>query len=260
MTTTSMPALFLGHGAPPLQEDRLWVAELKAWAARLPRPKAILIVSAHWESAPLTIGATSTVPLIYDFYGFPNHYYEQQYASPGAPELAASVRKLLAGQETIAEQPKRGLDHGAYVPLAVMFPEADIPVLQISLPTQDPARLVKIGEKLKTLRDEGVLIIGSGFMTHGLPYLNWAAGYDQAPPKWSAEFDSWVANALRDGDLETLLRYRDTAPALRYAHPTVDHLLPMYVTLGAATQPDAPVSTEIDGFWLGLSKRSFAVA
>lgn len=260
MTNTTMPALFLGHGAPPLQEDRLWVAELKAWAARLPRPKAILIVSAHWESAPLTIGATSTVPLIYDFGGFARHYYEQQYAAPGAPELAASVRKLLAGSEPITEQPKRGLDHGAYVPLAVMFPEADIPVLQISLPTQDPARLLKIGEKLKTLRDEGVLIIGSGFMTHGLPYLNWSGGYDQPAPKWSAEFDSWAADALRTGDLETLLRYRDTAPALRFAHPTVDHLLPMYVTLGAATQSDAPVSTEIEGFWLGLSKRSFAVA
>ena len=259
MTNTTMPAVYLGHGAPPLQEDRLWVAELKAWAGRLPRPKAILMVSAHWESAPLTIGATSTVPLIYDFGGFPRHYYEQQYAAPGAPELAASVRKLLNGVEPIAEQSQRGLDHGAYVPLAVMYPNADIPVLQISLPTQNPVRLLKIGEKLKTLRHEGVLIIGSGFMTHGLPYVNWSAGMDQAPPKWSAEFDSWAEQALRTGDLEALLRYRETAPALRYAHPTADHLLPMYVTLGAATRPDAPVQTEIEGFWLGLSKRSFSV-
>lgn len=236
------------------------MAELQAWAGRLPKPKAILIVSAHWESAPLTIGATSTVPLIYDFGGFPRHYYEQQYAAPGAPELAASVRKLLNGVEPISEQPKRGLDHGAYVPLAVMYPNADIPVLQISIPTQDPARLLTIGQKLKTLRDDGVLIIGSGFMTHGLPYVNWSAGMDQAPPKWSAEFDNWAEQALRTGDLESLLRYRETAPALRYAHPTADHLLPMYVTLGAATQSDAPVQTEIEGFWLGLSKRSFSVS
>lgn len=257
--TTTMPSLFLGHGAPPLQEDRLWVAELKAWAGRLPTPTAILIVSAHWESAPLTIGATSTVPLIYDFSGFPRHYYEQQYAAPGAPDLAERVRKLLSGIESIAEQPKRGLDHGAYVPLAVMFPAADIPVLQISLPTQDPTRLVQMGERLKPLRDEGVLIIGSGFMTHGLPYLNWSAGVAQEPPAWSAEFDQWAAEALQHGDLDTLIRYRTTSPSLRFAHPTVDHLLPMYVTLGTATQPDAPVSTEIEGFWLGLSKRSFAV-
>lgn len=258
--TTTMPSIYLGHGAPILQDDPLWVAELKAWAGRLPRPKAILIVSAHWESAPLTIGATITVPLIYDFGGFPQRFYQQQYAAPGAPDLAASVRKLLAGTETIAEQPGRGLDHGAYVPLAVMFPNADIPVLQISLPTQDPARLLRVGEKLRTLREEGVLIIGSGFLTHGLPYMNWGAGIDQAPPKWSAEFDDWAARALASGDLETLLNFRETAPALRYAHPTVDHLLPMYVTLGTATQTDAPVQTEIDGFWLGLSKRSFAVA
>ena len=255
-----MPALYLGHGAPILQDDAQWVAELGAWGARLPRPQAILIVSAHWESAPLAIGATTTVPLVYDFYGFPRHYYEQRYAAPGAPELAASVRKLLAGTETVVDRPDRGLDHGAYVPLALMFPAADIPVLQISLPAQDPIRLIAIGEKLRTLRNEGVLVIGSGFMTHGLPYLNWSAGIDQAPPAWSAEFDAWAAEALHNGDIETLVRFRETAPALPYAHPTLDHLLPMFVTLGAAARPGVPVTTEIDGFWLGLSKRSFSVA
>ncbi len=260
MTTNTMPALYLGHGAPPLQDDRLWVAELQQWSRDLPRPKAILIVSAHWESAPLTIGATSTVPLIYDFYGFPQKYYSQQYRAPGAPELAASVRALLSDLEPVSEQPNRGLDHGAYVPLAVMYPDADIPVLQMSMPSLDPERLFRIGEQLRTLRDQGVLIIGSGFMTHGLPYVNWGAGFDQAPPAWSVEFDGWADQALRAGDVETLLRYRQTAPALRYAHPTVDHLAPMYVTLGASTDAHAPVESEIEGYWLGLSKRSFAVA
>ncbi len=258
--TTVMPALYLGHGAPPLQDDARWVAELGAWAGTLPRPTAILIVSAHWESAPLTIGATTTVPLVYEFYGFPERYYRQQYAAPGAPDLAASVRALLTGLESVAEQPGRGLDHGAYVPLAVMYPEADIPVLQISMPSLDPERLLRLGERLRPLREQGVLIIGSGFMTHGLPYVNWAAGMDQAPPRWSAEFDTWADEALRAGDLETLLRFRETAPALRYAHPTVDHLAPMFITLGAATDPGASVSSAIEGFWLGLSKRSFAVA
>ncbi len=260
MTTNTMPALYLGHGAPPLQDDRLWVAELQQWSRELPRPNAILIVSAHWESAPLTIGATTTVPLIYDFYGFPPKYYNQQYRAPGAPALAASVRSLLSPQETVSEQPNRGLDHGAYVPLAVMYPEADIPVLQMSMPSLEPERLFGIGEQLRTLREEGVLIIGSGFMTHGLPYVNWSAGFDQAPPAWSSEFDAWADNALRTGDIETLLRYRQTAPALRYAHPTVDHLAPMYVTLGASSDAHAPIESQIDGYWLGLSKRSFAVA
>ena len=258
--TMSMPALYLGHGAPPLQDDAQWVAELRHWAEGLPRPKAILIVSAHWESAPFTIGATTPVPLVYDFYGFPKRYYEQQYAAPGAPELAASVRGLLSDVEPVAEQPNRGLDHGAYVPLAIMYPDADIPVLQVSMPSLDPERLFRIGERLRTLRKQGVLIIGSGFMTHGLPYVNWAAGIDQTPPRWSADFDTWADEALRAGDLETLLRFRDTAPALRYAHPTVDHFAPMFVTLGAATDPEAPIASAIEGFWLGLSKRSFAVA
>lgn len=257
---TLMPSLYVGHGAPILQDDRLWVSELQAWARDIPTPKAILMVSAHWESAPLSIGATTTVPLIYDFGGFPQRFYQQQYAAPGAPSLAASVKALLKDIETVVDQPNRGLDHGAYVPLAVMFPEANIPVLQISIPSSDPVRLFRIGERLKTLRAEGVLIIGSGFMTHGLPYINWSAGIDQAPPKWSAEFDAWANDALRTGDVETLLRYRETAPALQYAHPTVDHLVPMYVTLGTATDATAPVASTIEGFWLGLSKRSFAVA
>lgn len=260
MTTSNMPALYLGHGAPILQDDPVWVGELQAWAGRLPRPKAILVISAHWESAPLAIGATSTVPLFYDFAGFPQRFYAQQYAAPGAPELAASVRSLLSGVETVVDQPKRGLDHGAYVPLAVMWPEADIPVLQISMPSLEPERLLRIGEKLRTLRDEGVLIMGSGFMTHGLPYLDWSGGLYQAPPTWSSEFDDWAARALATGDVDTLVRFRETAPALRFAHPTLDHFAPMFVTLGAGLQHDAPVQTEIEGFWLGLSKRSFAVA
>lgn len=260
MTTNTLPALYLGHGAPPLQDDALWVSQLQQWSRDLPRPKAILVVSAHWESAPLAIGATSTVPLIYDFYGFPSKYYKQQYRAPGAPELGSSVRALLSAIEPVTDQPDRGLDHGAYVPLAVMYPDADIPVLQMSMPSLDPERLFRIGQQLRTLREDGVLIIGSGFMTHGLPYVNWGAGIDQAPPAWSAEFDAWADQALRNGDVETLLRYRETAPALRYAHPTVDHLAPMYVTLGAASDPHAAVESTIEGYWLGLSKRSFAVA
>src|SRR5437870_7929466 len=130
-----MPTLYIGHGAPPLVDDPLWVAQLAAWAKALPRPTAVLIVSAHWENAPLAIGATRTgTPLIYDFGGFPERYYRAQYRSPGAPELAADVRPLLS-DHPVAEQPDHGLDPRASAPLTVMYPDADVPVLQVSVPT-----------------------------------------------------------------------------------------------------------------------------
>ena len=131
-----MPVVYLSHGAPPLVDDELWVSQLKAWAADLPVPKAILVVSAHWEAAPLTIGSTTTeTPLTYDFWGFPEHYYATTYDAPGAPDLAAQVEALMPDDEPVAHDPDRRLDHGAYVPLTVMYPDATIPVLQISLPT-----------------------------------------------------------------------------------------------------------------------------
>jgi 4,5-DOPA dioxygenase extradiol len=254
----TMPALYLGHGAPPLVDDELWTSQLAAWSADLPRPTAILVVSAHWESAPLTIGATAdAAPLTYDFGGFPERYYRTTYASPGAPDLAVKVKKLVA--EPVAEQPRRGLDHGAYVPLTVMYPDADIPVLQISMPTLDPDRLLALGRRLAPLRDEGVLIIGSGFLTHGLPFLR-DFSVDQTPQGWSSEFDAWAGEALARGAIDELADFRNRAPGMPYAHPTIEHFAPMFVTLGAASNPDDAPDQRIDGFWIGLSKRSFQVA
>jgi 4,5-DOPA dioxygenase extradiol len=252
-----MPAIYLGHGAPPLVDDPLWVVQLEAWARALPSPRAILMVSAHWESAPLTIGATQDgVPLVYDFGGFAERYYRARYPSPGAPGLAAQVRELLDELEPVTDLPGRGLDHGAYVPLSVMYPDAGIPVLQISMPSLDPERLLEIGRALRPLRDEGILIIGSGFLTHGLPFLQ-DFRFDAPPPGWSAEFDHWAAEALDSGDIDALLNFR-SAPAARYAHPTTEHFAPLFVTLGAADAA-VPVTT-ITGYWLGLAKRSIQVA
>ncbi len=253
-----MPAIYLGHGAPPLVDDPLWVTQLEGWARALPRPRAILMVSAHWEAAPLTIGATRDgVPLIYDFGGFAERYYHARYPAPGSPDLAARIGGLLAGSEPVADQPDRGLDHGAYVPLTVMYPDADIPVLQVSMPTLDPARLMSIGAKLRPLRDEGVLIIGSGFLTHGLPFLR-EFRFNAAPPGWSTEFDQWAGEALDSGDIDALAGFR-RAPGARYAHPTTEHFAPLFVTLGA-TDAAAPPVTTITGYWLGLAKRSVQVA
>ncbi len=252
------PALYIGHGAPPLLDDALWSSQLSAWGNELVRPTAILVVSAHWESAPLTLGSTSgTTPLIYDFGGFAPRFYDLQYRAPGAPDLAARIKALL--NEPVAEQPNRGLDHGAYIPLLKMFPNADIPVLQMSIPTHDPEKLFAIGKKLAPLREEGVLIIGSGFLTHGLPFLR-DFSIDATPPGWSVEFDLWAQEVLSRGAVDELMNYKSLAPGMPYAHPTVEHFAPIFITLGAATQADAAPETTIDGYWMGLSKRSFQVA
>ena len=260
MTDGRMPALYLGHGAPPLVDDELWTSQLRAWAGDLPRPRSILMISAHWESAPLTLGATDTgVPLIYDFGGFAPRYYQATYPAPGAPELAAAVEALMPDTEPVVRQGSRGLDHGAYVPLTVMYPEADVPVLQMSLPSMDPTRLLDLGKRLAAQRDEGVLKVGSGFLTHGLPFLrDWTP--DAKAPGWSKEFDAWAGEALSRGDVDTLAAFHDKAPGMPYAHPTVEHFAPLFVTLGAASDQHAAPTQVIDGFWLGLAKRSVQVA
>ncbi|KAA5837311.1 class III extradiol ring-cleavage dioxygenase [Saccharopolyspora hirsuta] len=247
-----MPTLYLSHGAPPLADDPQWPGQLADWSARLPRPKAILVISAHWEEAPLAIGATSTVPLVYDFWGFPERYYAVQYAAPGAPELADRVRALLRGPDTpVQDFPDRGLDHGAYVPLVEMYPDADVPVLQISMPTLEPERLMHLGRALAPLRDEGVLIVGSGFFTHNLSALR-----EPGTPSWSVEFDDWGRQALEAHDVDALLDFRHKAPAGQLAHPRTEHFAPLFVALGAAGDDLTAQQVAIDGFWWGLAKRS----
>lgn len=250
----AMPVLYLSHGAPPLADDARWTGQLANWASDLPKPRAILVVSAHWEAAPLTIGATSTRPLVYDFWGFPERYYQVSYPAPGAPELAGEVRNLLGGE--VAEDPSRGLDHGAYVPLVEMFPAADVPVLQVSMPTLDPRELHRIGQRLAPLRDSGVLIVGSGFFTHNLREMNPMSGAaDAPPPGWSVEFDHWGDEVLVAGDIDALLDFQHKAPAPSRAHPRTEHFAPLFVALGAGEQAGAP-RTVVDGFWYGLAKRS----
>lgn len=256
----TMPALYLGHGAPTLLEDALWTAELRSLAGRLPRPKGILIVSAHWESAPLSLSASGPgTELVYDFGGFAPHYYRMRYDTPDASALRDRIKALMPHTEPVHEHTARGLDHGAWVPLKVMYPDADIPVVQMSMPTHDPGRLMVIGARLRELRDEGVLVIGSGFLTHGLPFLRDFRA-DAPAPGWSKDFDAWAAEALSRGDVDTLASYRDLAPGMPYAHPTVEHYTPLFITLGASTDAATPGEQVIDGFWMGLAKRSLLVA
>jgi 4,5-DOPA dioxygenase extradiol len=181
------------------------------------------------------------------------------YPSPGAPQLADRVAALSPDGEAVHRDETRRLDHGAYVPLTVMYPDADIPTLQISMPSLEPEYLLDMGRRLAELRDEGVLIIGSGFTTHGLPFLT-DNRPDAPAPTWSSEFDAWAHERFVAGDLEGLLRFRTEAPGMPYAHPRIEHFSPLFVTLGAATDPETPPEEPIDGFWIGLAKRSIIAA
>lgn len=260
MNDLVLPSLYISHGAPMLLDDELWTSQLAAWSANLPKPNAILIVSAHWESAPISISSTAAnTPLIYDFGGFAPKFYQMQYATPDSGWLGDMVAKLMPDNEPLHRHTTRGLDHGAWVPLRVMYPDADIPVLQLSMPTSDPVKLLDLGKRLRALREEGVLVIGSGFMTHGLPYIrDWRP--EAAAPGWSADFDHWAQEALARGDVDTLIDYRNSAPGMPYAHPTVEHFTPLFISLGAASNPENIAETKIDGYFMGLAKRSFEVA
>jgi len=253
-SSAKMPVIFAAHGAPMLLEDTIWVSEFASWAANLPKPKSILTVSAHWEQRPAALGATQTVPLIYDFYGFPKHFYETKYPAPGAPALAMRVRELFRERTIpIADEPERGLDHGAYIPLVAMYPGADIPVLQLSLPGLDPSSLFEMGQALAPLREEGVLVFGSGFLTHNMQYA-----FRRGIPEWAREFDDWVANALTQFDVDGLKDFRARAPGAKLAHPTWEHYAPVLVAAGAAGTERPSTTFPISGWWMdsAFTKRS----
>jgi 4,5-DOPA dioxygenase extradiol len=239
-----------------LLEDNEWMEQLANWSKSLPRPKSILMVSAHWEHRPIALGATKPVPLVYDFYGFPKRFYETQYEAPGAPELAAHVRDLLREKAIpFVDEPTRGLDHGAYVPLVAMYPEAQIPVLLISLPSLVPGNLIEFGRALAPLREAGVLIFGSGFLTHNMSYA-----FSEGVPSWAKEFDDWVSTAISKVDLDALGNFQAKAPAAKLALPTWEHYAPLLVAAGAAVNgKSAPsVAFPISGWWMNtpFTKRS----
>lgn len=255
-----LPALYLSHGAPPVFDDSHWMDQLFRWSLTMPKPKGVLIVSAHWESAPLMLSSPERgTPLVYDFAGFAPVYFQMTYPTPDANQLADRVAALMPDNEHVHHHASRGLDHGAWVPLKVMYPFADVPVVQMSMPTHDPQRLFDIGRRLRPLRDEGILVIGSGFMTHGLRYATRDMLFENRIPGWSAEFDAWVADALARGDLETLSSYHQ-APGMPYAHPTVEHFTPLFIAIGASTDPASAPKTVIDDFQFGFAKRSVEFA
>jgi len=253
-----LPSIYLSHGAPPLFEDAGWIDQLFAWSSSMPKPTGIVIISAHWETAPISIATPDpTVPLVYDFGGFDPHYYTMTYATPSSAVLGEQLTAQLSDIGEVVNR-RRGLDHGAWVPLKVMYPAGDVPVVQLSLPTDRPEVLLQMGARLRELRHQGVLVIGSGFMTHGLPFIT-ADMIAGNVPGWSHDFDAWAWEAIEKADLETLMNFRAKAPGMPYSHPTVEHFTPLFVTLGASDDLTS-ARTVIDGAMYGLSRRSLELA
>jgi 4,5-DOPA dioxygenase extradiol len=233
---TMLPSLYISHGSPMTALQPGPVREhLATLAAALPRPQAIVIATAHWLSAQPQLGAAAQPETVHDFFGFPPALYDIRYPAPGAPALADRARQLLAqaGLKPTLD-PQHGLDHGAWVPLRLLYPEADIPVVPISIQhARDPAHHLTVGRALAPLRHEGVLLIGSGSITHNLGDLRGGYGPDREAP-YVEPFTRWIEQRLDAGDIEALLDYRRQAPFAQRAHPTDEHLLPLFVALGAA--------------------------
>jgi aromatic ring-opening dioxygenase catalytic subunit (LigB family) len=243
---TRLPTLFIPHGGgpcffmdPPPNDPHAWdamAAYLRGIAASLPaKPRAILVISAHWETPRPTVMTAARPSMLFDYYGFPEHTYKLDYPAPGSPELAARVRALLAGAGIASDEDSaRGYDHGVFVPFLLMFPEADVPVMQLSLRADlDPAAHLAIGRALAPLRDEGVLIVGSGMSYHNLRRF-WST--DATDVEAARAFDAWLAETLEAGDAgnrEANLAAWENAPGARTAHPRSEHLLPLMVAAGA---------------------------
>jgi 4,5-DOPA dioxygenase extradiol len=257
------PAAFFAHGSPmvAIEEDE-FTASLRSFGKSLPRPKAIVVVSAHWE-APGAVRVTSSErpPLVYDFSGFPEELYAVRYPSPGDPALAATIVEMLsaAGIAAVKDE-RRGIDHGAWVPIRHAFPAADVPVLEVSLPLpRSPKDVAALGKALAPLRERGVLLVGSGGIVHNLRRVRFEN--KQAPAEhWAKEFDAWVRDRVEPLDIDGLSAYPKLAPNAAAAVPSTEHFDPQFFVLGAALAGDR-VRTLFEGFHHGtLSMRSYSLA
>lgn len=231
----TLPALFVSHGPPNLllhaSPTRDFLAGL---GEQIGRPRAVVAISAHWEARTPTVNATAAPKTIHDFFGFEPPLYEMSYPAPGATEFAQDVaRRLEAAGMRVARDTTRGLDHGVWVPLKLMYPDAGVPVTQVSVqPFESTQHHYLIGQSLRELREDGVLILGSGNATHNLRAM---MPEGTEPPDWVQTFAGWLRRAIASGDTGELLEYRDTAPFAERNHPSEEHFLPLFVPLGAGT-------------------------
>ena len=235
---TKLPSLFISHGSPMLAlENEPTTQFLRQLSAQFPKPKAIIVISAHWETDAPTVTGAAQLDTIYDFSGFPKELYALRYPAVGEPKLAQRVQSLLQAHDIETHiDTVRGLDHGAWNPLLLMYPEADIPVIGLSIQPKHDARWhYKIGQALAPLRDEGILILATGNLTHNLREA--FRGQHTDIPSWVVAFANWVAVQLQNKAIENLLNWQTLAPYARQNHPTPDHFLPFFVALGAGDVP-----------------------
>ncbi|UVE16201.1 dioxygenase [Pseudomonas sp. LS44] len=244
-----LPSLFISHGSPMLAlQPGASGPALARLAAELPKPRAILVVSAHWESDDLRLSSAAQPITWHDFGGFPAELYRLDYPAPGSPQLAEQIADLLEEHGlSVRLDDQRPFDHGTWVPLSLMYPAADIPVVQLSLPSQrGPAFQTRVGRTLASLRAQGVLLIGSGSITHNLGELDWHAGPEVITP-WAKAFRDWMVEQLAGSDEAALHDYRRQAPHAARNHPSEEHLLPLYFARGAGQR----FSLVHEGFTLG---------
>ena len=256
-----MPAFFISHGAPDLAVRPTPAHQaLKALAREVPRPRAILIASAHWTTDTPMVATAVAPSTIYDFGGFDPRLRTMRYAAPGAPDVSRKAAALLQKTGMDArEDAQQGYDHGVWTPLILLFPVADVPVAQVSIqPHRDPAHHLAIGRALSPLRDEGVMIIGSGAMTHNLRAY-FTGPTSGASPAWASDFTSWMKSRLEANDAAALVDYRKTAPYAELNHPEEEHLLPLYVPLGAtrAGEPIRQIHASFDKGVLAMDIYAF---
>ena len=235
--SNAMPTMFVPHGAPTFAlRPGAAGAALATIAKKLPAPRAIIIISPHWDTALPTVGSSAQPETVHDFGGFPEELYRIQYPATGCPEGAQEVMQAIQAAGLPAElAPRQGLDHGAWVPLRLMFPEADVPVIPLSLQSRaGPQQAYRLGQALAGLGEKGFLVIASGNLTHNLNDYFVASRKDQQTPSYVRDFAEWIAERVENQGLEDMLNYRVTAPNATRAHPTDEHLLPLYVAWGAA--------------------------
>jgi 4,5-DOPA dioxygenase extradiol len=252
------PALFVSHGAPTFAlEPGVLGAKLRQFGGGLQELQAVAVVSAHWQTPGLEVMRTGAPGTIHDFGGFPPALYELRYPAPGAPAVAAETAALLqASGFTVSFDDARGLDHGAWVPLLHLLPEARVPVFQVSLPfAYNAAKALQLGEALKRLRERGVMVMGSGSLTHNLREIGRP---DRDNNRYALEFTAWVREHLKNKDIAALRDYRRRAPHALRAHPTEEHFLPLLVSLGASDAADTVEVIEGGMTYGVLSMESYA--
>ena len=262
-----MPTLFISHGSPMLavadSAARRFLAQL---GPKLPLPKAVVVISAHYDTPTTEVTAAERPETIHDFGGFPDELYRLRYPAPGSPELARDIVARLTAADVAARlAPNRGLDHGAWIPLSLMLPRADVPVLQISVNSRrSPQEHFALGRALRSLRDAGTLVLGSGGATHNLALYAHARGRDDdsTPPEWVESFNEWTAGAVVGRRFDDLFRYAELAPFAAQNHPTPEHYLPLFVTLGTAhdDEPGVRIHSSYDRGLLSLDAYAFGLA